>query len=157
MGNWHRDSFRAFGIETSTAEQLIVVQTVSWDFERIGFIAEIQRSKQTPWLESVSELCRPSDHRLSAKLVPTFADRGCDVVSATDPYGRIPGFLDRSRYFSFQVAPQLYSQSWADPVSAGSAGNRTTASGLVARNSATRPQRRSSHTRIIFTPDFFLL
>jgi hypothetical protein len=25
---------------------------------------------------------------LSAKLVPTFADRGCHAVSATDPYGR---------------------------------------------------------------------
>jgi hypothetical protein len=25
---------------------------------------------------------------LSAKLVPTFADRGCYVVSATDSYGR---------------------------------------------------------------------
>jgi hypothetical protein len=33
----------------------------------------------TPWL-----LVR----RLSAKLVPTFADRGCHVVSAPDPYGR---------------------------------------------------------------------
>jgi hypothetical protein len=28
-------------------------------------------------------------------LVPTFADRGCRVVSATDPYGRILDFLDR--------------------------------------------------------------
>jgi hypothetical protein len=27
----------------------------------------------------------PSDRRLSAKFVPTFADRGCRVVSATDP------------------------------------------------------------------------
>jgi hypothetical protein len=27
-----------------------------------------------------------------------FADRGCHVVSVTDPYGRILGFLDRSRY-----------------------------------------------------------
>jgi hypothetical protein len=27
------------------------------------------------------------------KLVPTFADRGCHVVSMTDPYGRILGFL----------------------------------------------------------------
>jgi hypothetical protein len=27
------------------------------------------------------------------------------VVSVTDPYGRIFGFLDRSRYFSFQIAP----------------------------------------------------
>jgi hypothetical protein len=30
-----------------------------------------------------------------AKLVPTFADRGCDVVSVTDPYGRILGFIWR--------------------------------------------------------------
>jgi hypothetical protein len=39
---------------------------------------------------------------LSAKLVPTFADRGCHVVSVTYHYGRILGFLDRSRYFSFK-------------------------------------------------------
>jgi hypothetical protein len=32
--------------------------------------------------------------RLSAKLVPTFADRGYCVVSATDPHGRILDFLD---------------------------------------------------------------
>jgi hypothetical protein len=32
---------------------------------------------------------RPSDRRLSAKLVPTFADRGCRVVSATDSHGRL--------------------------------------------------------------------
>jgi hypothetical protein len=36
-----------------------------------------------------------SDRRLSAKLVPNFADRGCHVVSVPDPYGRILGFLDR--------------------------------------------------------------
>jgi hypothetical protein len=34
------------------------------------------KTKQTPWPESVSELYRPSDCRLSANLVPTFADRG---------------------------------------------------------------------------------
>jgi hypothetical protein len=34
------------------------------------------------------ELYRPSDRRLLAKLVPTFADRGCRVVSATDSHGR---------------------------------------------------------------------
>jgi hypothetical protein len=27
--------------------------------------------------------------------MPTFADRGCRVVSVTDPYDRILGFLDR--------------------------------------------------------------
>jgi hypothetical protein len=31
------------------------------------------------------------------------------VVSVTDPYGRILRFLDRSRYYFFQVVPQLYS------------------------------------------------
>jgi hypothetical protein len=37
-----------------------------------------------------------------------FADRGCHVVSVTDPYGRILGFLDRSPLLHYQVAPQLY-------------------------------------------------
>jgi hypothetical protein len=45
--------------------------------------------KQTPWPESASELYRPCDRRLSAKLVPTFANRGCRVVSASDPYSLI--------------------------------------------------------------------
>jgi hypothetical protein len=55
-------------------------------------------------------LYRPSDRRLSAKLVPTFADIESHVVSVTGPYGRILCFLDRSRYFFFLVAPQLYSR-----------------------------------------------
>jgi hypothetical protein len=82
------------------------------------------------------------DSRLSAKLVPTFADRGCHVVSVTDPYGRILAFLDRSRYFFFQVAPRLYSRGWVDHVpdslllrKSCSAANRIRASGSVARNS----------------------
>jgi hypothetical protein len=93
---------------------------------------------------------RPSDRRLSAKLVPNFADKGCHVVSVTDPYGRILGFLGRMRYFFFQVAPQLYSRGSVDSVpdilflrKFGSAGNRTRTSGSVAWNSDTRPQRRS--------------
>jgi hypothetical protein len=39
--------------------------------------------------------CRRSECQL-------FADRGCHVVSVTDPYGRILGFLDSSRYFSIK-------------------------------------------------------
>jgi hypothetical protein len=57
-----------------------------------------------------------NDRRLTAKLMPTFANRKCYVVSLTDPYGHILGFLDRSRYFSFQVALQLYSRVCVDPV-----------------------------------------
>jgi hypothetical protein len=37
-----------------------------------------------PCPESVSKLYRPSNHRLSAKLVPTVADRGCHVISMTE-------------------------------------------------------------------------
>jgi hypothetical protein len=49
---------------------------------------------ETPWPESASELYQPSDRLLLAKLVPTFEDRGCQVVSVTNPYGHILGFLD---------------------------------------------------------------
>jgi hypothetical protein len=42
--------------------------------------------KQTPWPESASELHRPSDRPLSAKLVPIFAERGCHMVSVTGTY-----------------------------------------------------------------------
>jgi hypothetical protein len=38
------------------------------------------------------------------EVIGKFADRGCRVVSETDPNGRILGFLDRSRYYFFQVA-----------------------------------------------------
>jgi hypothetical protein len=51
--------------------------------------------KKTPWTESASELYRPSYRRLSAKSLPTFAHRGCHVVSVMDPYCRILRFLDR--------------------------------------------------------------
>jgi hypothetical protein len=63
------------------------------------------------WHESASELHRPSYRRLSAKLVPTFADRGCQVVSATDPFSRILGFLDLEsvlRRCSFPIIMQLF-------------------------------------------------
>jgi hypothetical protein len=103
---------------------------------------DVTKLKKAPWPESASELYRPSVRRLSAKLVPTFADRGCRVVSVTDPYGRILAFLHRGRYFFFQVAPQVYSRGRVDPVpdplllrKCGSAGNRTRTSGSVARNS----------------------
>jgi hypothetical protein len=62
------------------------------------------------------------------------------MVSVTDPYGRILGFLDRGRYFFFEVALQLHSRGCVDPVpdplllrKSGSAGNRTRTSGTVAR------------------------
>jgi hypothetical protein len=53
---------------------------------------------------------------LVGEVSANFVDRGCCVVSTTDPYGRILGFLDRSSYLFFQVALRLYSRGWVDPV-----------------------------------------
>jgi hypothetical protein len=58
---------------------------------RNGYADLSRKHKKIPWSESGSELHRP-----------TFADKGCHVVSVTDLYGRILGFLDRSRYFSIK-------------------------------------------------------
>jgi hypothetical protein len=96
--------------------------------------------KKTPWPESASELYQPSDHRLSAKILPTFADSGCHVArdGSLRPYSR----LSRQEPLLFyQVAPQLYSRGWVDHVpdplllrKSGSAWNRTRTPGSVARN-----------------------
>jgi hypothetical protein len=40
-----------------------------------SIIIKERKTRKTPWTESASELYLPSDRRLSAKLVPTFADR----------------------------------------------------------------------------------
>jgi hypothetical protein len=50
-------------------------------------------------IRSASELYRSSDHHLLAKLMPTFADRGCRMIGATHRHGHIPDFLDLSHYF----------------------------------------------------------
>jgi hypothetical protein len=78
-------------------------------------IKKKKKKKETPWPESASELYRPSDRRLSAKLVLTFVDRGCHVVSVTDLYGRILGSVPD---------PLLLRKS-------GSVGKRTRTSGSV--------------------------
>jgi hypothetical protein len=70
--------------------------------DKSAALTAVLTKKKAPWSESASELYRPSDRRLSAKWLPTFADRGCHVDSVTDPYGRILDFLDRSRYFSIK-------------------------------------------------------
>jgi hypothetical protein len=46
------------------------------------------KTKQTPWLESESELYQPSDRRLSAKLVPTLVDTGVAWSAQRFPHSR---------------------------------------------------------------------
>jgi hypothetical protein len=62
------------------------------------------------------------------------------MVSMTDPYGRILGFLDRSRYISIKYLLSCTHKAEWTPFQthyffSGNAGNRNRASGSVARNS----------------------
>jgi hypothetical protein len=50
----------------------------------------------------VREKTIPSDRHLSAKFVPTFADRGCHAVRATDPHGLFSVFQTRAAVNSSQ-------------------------------------------------------
>jgi hypothetical protein len=67
--------------------------------ERQRINMDLGQEKKTPWCRSASELHRPSDRRLSAKLLPTFADRGCHVVSVTDPRGWVDPAPDPLLFF----------------------------------------------------------
>jgi hypothetical protein len=67
-----------------------------------------------------------------AKLMPTFFAGRCCVTSTADPNPVNSVFLDRTRYISIQVAPQLSTRGWVDPVpdplflrKSGSARNQT--------------------------------
>jgi hypothetical protein len=89
--------------------------TPNWNLKCLNENMLLKLKKKTTKLHGLSPQAnytdRLSDRRLSAKLVRTLADRGCRVVSATVPPQSFNfGFLDRSRYFSIQEAPQLSSR-----------------------------------------------
>jgi hypothetical protein len=65
----------------------------------ICFLFQVTKTK-TPWPESASELYRPNDRRLSAKLVPTFVDRGV-------PHGQHDGSLQPHSWLS-RLEPLLF-------------------------------------------------
>jgi hypothetical protein len=82
----------------SIKQTLLADQKIS-EYEYMHFIFCILKSI-TLWPWSASELYRPSDRRLSAMSVPIFADRGCHMVSATEPHGHILDFLDRKQNYT---------------------------------------------------------
>jgi hypothetical protein len=57
--------------------------------------------KQTKQLRGLSPPAKYTDRATATygRSANFLADRGCCVVSATDPHGRILGFLDRNRYY----------------------------------------------------------
>jgi hypothetical protein len=109
------------------------------EFHSLALADLCSHRKKTPLPESAREVYTDwatSSYRRNQRCTC------CHVVSVTDPYARILGFLDRSRNFFFQVVPQLYSRGWVNSVpdplllrKSRSAVNRTRTSGSVARNS----------------------
>jgi hypothetical protein len=98
--------------------------------------------RQTPWPESASELFRPRDRRLSAKLVPTFADRGVSRIQRNGSL-RLHSRLSRPEPLLFlpsssSVVLARLGGSRSRPTTSqksGSAGYQTRTSGPVVRNS----------------------
>jgi hypothetical protein len=85
--------------------------------------------EQTPWTNSVE--FGPQTNYTDWETCTRLLRVGCVAWSVQRiPAAAYLGFLDRCRFF-FQVAPQLSSWGWADPVpqlllkKSGSAGNRT--------------------------------
>jgi hypothetical protein len=76
----------------------------------------IKLKRDTPWPEFASELYRPSDRRLSVKLVPNYADRGCHAVSATEIEIFSPADMQRrfEETFYFHLQSKRISQSWRE-------------------------------------------
>jgi hypothetical protein len=105
---------------------------------KIGFITQLSQMRTFPHESQQISACKSSRRwslpnfshfvalvrertipteqpRLSEKLVPTFADRVCDVVSVTDTYGRIFGFLDLGSSHTGQqkLLNLKFSPSWS--------------------------------------------
>jgi hypothetical protein len=86
-----------------------------------------RRSQKQKWRIINSVVCSPQ----AAKLVPPFGIEGVAWSAQRIPTAVNFGFLDRSSIF-LQIAPQLYSWGWVNPVpgplllrKSGSAGNWT--------------------------------
>jgi hypothetical protein len=95
--------------------KILKMKNIKVGFRKYSFLLHVTVTGSAGYnlTNSVAIICERTVPTEQAPLVgdvmPTFADTGCCVVSPTDPCGRILGFIDRSRYVSFLVAPQLYS------------------------------------------------
>jgi hypothetical protein len=91
--SWVQDTTLYFIHSSSTSASVTWAYVGTRSYRKFIDIQGDTGDENSPWPESASELYRPSVRRLSEKLVQTFADRGCRVVSVTDPYGSILRFL----------------------------------------------------------------
>jgi hypothetical protein len=87
------------GLRKKSVSRLCIQCGILNNYNPIGLKTKKKKlrglSPRVNYTDRATAACRRSDFQL-------FADRGCHVVSVTDLYGRILGFLDRSRYFSIK-------------------------------------------------------
>jgi hypothetical protein len=124
------------------------VQPLDSHFRNRAITKETPKTKeQTPWPESASELYWPSHRRLSAKLVPTFADRGvlrsqrggspmAVILISWPELLQLLNCTHDAEWTLFQI--YYFSENLTGPGI-----NRTQTSGSVARSLTTRSQRLS--------------
>jgi hypothetical protein len=72
------------GVELMTSGTCKVIEATNYIQTRTSLSKKTKLRGRSPQ----AKLYRPSDRRLSPKLVPSFAGRGCCVVSATNSHGR---------------------------------------------------------------------
>jgi hypothetical protein len=78
-------------------------------FWRVAYFLNVTVIKKPNSVTEVRERTIPTER--PPLVGKAFAYRVCQMVSATDRHGSILGFLDRSRYYFLQVAPQVYSRA----------------------------------------------
>jgi hypothetical protein len=106
---------------------LHLLQDLRFSQQRLWRGLQKIKLKPTPWLWSASELCRPSDHRLSAKYCQLLRIEGVSWSVQRIPTVVNLGFLDRKKrsifweimlcsllklYRRFEGTCRLYLQGW---------------------------------------------
>jgi hypothetical protein len=84
----------------------------------------LQRDRTIRPLQKLISVAWARERNMPTELPPLVGEvsanycgsRGVACLKRRIPYGRILDFLGRSRYFFFQIAPQLYLRGWVDPV-----------------------------------------
>jgi hypothetical protein len=96
---------RAFAVHTLRSESRCkeLLNTILHTHAQVSLQASVITNNKNNSMALVYERTILTEHRrLSAKLVPTFEDRGCSEVSATDPYSCILDFQSEATTISFK-------------------------------------------------------
>jgi hypothetical protein len=110
--------------KTLMHKQLIIQNSVTYIFIwlQISCIKMTIKLKKLNSMVWVRKRTIPTERPpLVGEVIANFADRGCHMVSMTDPYSRILRFLDTSRYFSIkQLLSCTHVAEWTSKNSVGS-------------------------------------